>query len=258
LGDKGFAALNEYIKANPNNPYSGMTASAGTPADALSNYLSAYGVSDLPVQGQIQADQLQAQQGAANFQNLLDTLSAVAQQGASSRGAESEMAQLLFNTGLGQERAGYTSQAENARAQALAALQQAMYQSRFGVEQDRMNLANQLAQAVAAAGGTVTPSTAPVVPPQDDAAALAAQAAARQAAESKTRVNPSPSSSPVVPPPVTQKPIEALAARAAAATTANNPQLANKIEKFIEKNPNAGIKKIEKEFPKIAAQIRGK
>jgi|GEM_PF-4600292 len=154
LGDAGYSALNAYLAANPNNPYAGMTASAGTPADALSNYLSAYGVSDLPVQGQIQADQLQAQQGAANYQNLLDTLGAVAQQGAGSRGAESQMAQLLFNTGLGQERAGYQSQAENARAQALAALQQAMYESRLRVEQDRMNLANQLAQSIAAAGGS--------------------------------------------------------------------------------------------------------
>jgi hypothetical protein len=59
------------------------------------------------VQGQIQADQLQAQQGAGNFQNLTDVLSGVAQQGAASRGAESQMAQLMFDTGLGQDRAGY-------------------------------------------------------------------------------------------------------------------------------------------------------
>jgi hypothetical protein len=82
------------------------------------------------------------------FQNLIDVLGGVAQQGAGSRGAESQMAQLLFNTGLGQDRAGYTSQAENAQAQALAALQQAMFQSRFGVEGDRNNLANQLAQSI--------------------------------------------------------------------------------------------------------------
>jgi hypothetical protein len=84
-----------------------MTAQVGSAPDALSNYLSAYGVSDAPVQGQIQADQLQAQQGAGNFQNLIDVLSGVAQQGAGSRGAESQMAQLMFDTGLGQDRAGY-------------------------------------------------------------------------------------------------------------------------------------------------------
>lgn len=149
LGDTGFNALNAYLQANPNNPYAGMTAQVGSAPDALTNYLSAYGVSDAPVRGQIQADQLQAQQGAGNFQNLIDVLSGVAQQGASSRGAESEMAQLLFNTSLGQDRAGYTGQANNAQAAALAQLQQQMYGDRFGVEQNRNTLAQQLAQTVA-------------------------------------------------------------------------------------------------------------
>ena len=153
LGTTGFNALNQYLAENQNNPYAGMQASVGSAPDALSSYLSAYGVSDQPVQGQIQADQLQAQQGAGNYQNLIDLLGATAQQGAASRGAESQMAQLLFNTGLGQDRAGYTSQAENAQAQALAALQQQMFQSRFGVEGDRNNLANQLVQTILNAGG---------------------------------------------------------------------------------------------------------
>jgi hypothetical protein len=155
LGASGFNALNQYLQANPNNPYAGMQASVGSAPDALSSYLSAYGVSDQPVQGQIQADQLQAQQGAGNYQNLIDVLSGVAQQGAGSRGAESQMAQLLFNTGLGQDRAGYRSQAENAQAQSLAALQQAMAQSRLSVEGDRNSLANQLAMAVIQNGGNL-------------------------------------------------------------------------------------------------------
>ena len=153
LGASGFDALNQYLQANPNNPYAGMTAQVGSAPDALSQYLNAYGVSDVPVRGQIQADQLQAQQGAGNFQNLIDVLSGVAQQGAGSRSAEAQMAELLFGTSLGQDRAGYRSQAENAQAQALAALQQAMAQSRFGVEGDRNSLANQLAQSIITAGG---------------------------------------------------------------------------------------------------------
>jgi hypothetical protein len=164
LGDTGFNALNAYLQANPNNPYAGMTAQVGSAPDALTNYLSAYGVSDAPVQGQIQADLLQAQQGAGNFQNLIDVLSGVAQQGAGSRGAESEMAQLLFNTSLGQDRAGYTSQANNAQAAALAQLQQQMYGDRFGVEQNRNTLAQQLAQTVAELTGNAP--TGPV--PEED------------------------------------------------------------------------------------------
>lgn len=172
LGDTGFSALNAYLQANPNNPYAGMQAQVGSAPDAMSQYLGAYGVSDTPVQGQIRADQLQAQQGAGNFQNLIDVLSGVAQQGAGSRGAESQMAQLLFNTGLGQERAGYQSQASNAQAAALAQLQQQMFQSRFGVEGDRNNLSNQLAQAVIQAGG--------------NADGTDAAAAAKAAADAKT------------------------------------------------------------------------
>lgn len=155
LGQTGFNALNQYLQANPNNPYATMRAQVGSAPDALSNYLSAYGVSDMPVRGQIEADQLQAQQGAANYQNLIDVLSGVAQQGAGSRGAEAQMAELLFGTGLGQERAGYRSQAENAQAQALAALQQAMFQSRFGVEGDRAAYARQLAENIINAGGNI-------------------------------------------------------------------------------------------------------
>ena len=155
LGDSGYRALNAYLGANPNNPYAGMQAGVGSAPDALTQYLSAYGVSDQPVQGQIQADQLQAQQGAGNYQNLIDILSGVAQSGASSRGAESAMGQNLFNTSLGQERAGYQGAATNAQQQALNALQQQMFQSRFGVENDRNSLANQLAQQIITAGGTV-------------------------------------------------------------------------------------------------------
>jgi hypothetical protein len=192
LGTTGFNALNQYLAQNQNNPYAGMQASVGSAPDALSNYLSAYGVSDQPVQGQIQADQLQAQQGAGNYQNLIDLLGANAQQGAASRGAESQMAQLLFNTGLGQDRASYTSQAANAQAQALAALQQQMFQSRFGVESDRNSLASQLRRELIGLGGTgnetATPPAVvpPVVPPVVNpnlTPEILAQLAARRRAE---------------------------------------------------------------------------
>lgn len=159
LGTEGYRALNQYLAQNQNNPYAGMQATIGSAPDALSSYLSAYGVSDQPVQGQIQADQLQAQQGAGNYQNLINLLSAVAQQGNTSRGAESQMSQLMFDTNLGQERAGYQSQASNAQAQALAALQQQMAERQFGVESNRGTVANELARVLAEING---------LPPEED------------------------------------------------------------------------------------------
>ena len=41
LGDKGYSALNEYLTANPNNPYANINAQVGSAPDALSQYLSA-------------------------------------------------------------------------------------------------------------------------------------------------------------------------------------------------------------------------
>jgi hypothetical protein len=156
LGDSGYKALNKYLAANQNNPYAGMQATVGSAPDALTQYLSAYGVSDQPVQGQIQADQLQAQQGAGNYQNLINLLSSVAQSGASSRGAESAMGQNLFNTTLGQERAGYKTKAEMAQADAMRQIQEIMYQQRLANESSRNAQMQSLAQALAAAGGNAT------------------------------------------------------------------------------------------------------
>lgn len=154
LGDAGYNALNSYLGQNPNNPYAGMRAQTGSSPDAMEALMSAYGVSAQPVQAQIAADQQTAQQGAGNYQNLLNTLGAVAQSGASSRGAESQMAQLMFNTGLGQERAGYKSQAANAQAKALADLQRQMFEASFGVNNQKAGLASQLQLMVAEMGGT--------------------------------------------------------------------------------------------------------
>jgi hypothetical protein len=155
LGDSGYRALNAYLAANPNDPYAGMQATVGSAPDALTQYLGAYGVSDQPVQGQIQADQLQAQQGAGNFNNLTNVLSAIAQSGASSRGAESAMGQNLFNTELGSERAGYQGKAATQQQTALNSLQQQLYRDRMEQESARSALANQLIMQILAANGDV-------------------------------------------------------------------------------------------------------
>ena len=165
LGDSGYDALNKYLSANQNDPYAGMQATVGSAPDALTQYLSAYGVSDQPVRGQIQADQLQAQQGAGNYQNLINLLSSVAQSGASSRGAESAMGQNLFNTTLGQERAGYKTKAEMAQADAMRQIQEIMYQQRLANESSRNAQMQSLAQALAAAGGNPTGGGGPAPAP---------------------------------------------------------------------------------------------
>ena len=236
VGDAGFRALNTYLGANPNNPYANMRAQVGSAPDAMSQYLGAYGVSDMPVQGQIRADELQSQQDAGNFQNLIDVLSGVAQQGAASRGAESQMAQNFFNTTLGQDRAGYRGQAENAQATALAALQQRIFDSQFSVEQDRNSLANQLAEKILDLGGDINnfdgfedptlKETDPGVKETDPGG-------------SNTGTDTGPTYKPALQTLVNKIP------------ALKNPALVKRIETFAKKNPNATKAQLRKVFPNL-------
>jgi len=221
LTGKGYSALQDYLTQNPNNPYAGVQVSAGTAPDAMEQILSAYGVSADPVRAQVAAEQAAAQQGAAGFQNLLNTLGGVAQQSDASRLAEMMMAQNLAKTTLGQQRMGYESQAAQAQAQALADMQARLAEARLAQEAAAEERRTGIEDILAGAGADPT-----VVEDEN---------------KDKTDAPAKP-----------QKPIDALKARMETA----NPTLKAKIEAFVEKNPKAGIKKIEKAFPKIAKKIK--
>jgi hypothetical protein len=79
------------------------------------------------------------------------------------------MGQNLFNTTLGQERAGYQTKAEMAHADAMRQIQEQMYQQRLANESSRNAQMQQLAQALAATGGSTASGgvapLAPVTPP---------------------------------------------------------------------------------------------
>lgn len=221
LTGKGYSALQQYLTQNPNNPYAGVQVSAGQAPDAMEQILSAYGVSADPVRAQVAAEQAASEQGAAGFQNLLNTLGGVAQQSDASRLAEMMMAQNLAQTTLGQQRFGYQTQAAQAQAQALSDLQNRLAQARLEQESGAESRRQGIEDAIAAAGGDI---------PQDTEGG------------DKQDATQAPA----------QKPVDALKARAATA----NPDLKKKINQFVKANPNAGIKKIEKAFPKIAAKIK--
>ena len=226
LTGEGYSALQQYLTQNPNNPYAGVQVSAGTAPDAMEQILSAYGVSADPVRAQVAAEQAAAEQGAAGFQNLLNTLGGVAQQSDASRLAEMMMAQNLAQTTLGQQRFGYESQAAQAQAQALADMQARLAEARLAQEADASKRREQIEDTLAVAGAD------PTVPPPPD--------------------NKGPDKDKENAPAKPQKPIDVLKARMETA----NPTLKAKIEAFVEKNPKAGIKKIEKAFPKIASKIK--
>lgn len=155
LTTKGYGALEEFLRQNPNNPYANVQVSAGTAPDAMEQILSAYGVSADPVRAQVAAEQAAAEQGAAGFQNLLSTLGGAAQQADLSRLAEMQMARTLAGETLGTQRATFSSQAEQARANALAQIEAQLAQARLEQEAAALARRQSMEDAIAAAGGTI-------------------------------------------------------------------------------------------------------
>jgi len=131
----------------------------------------------------------------------------------------------LAQTTLGQQRAGFESQASRAQADALAQIQAQLAQARLEQEAAAEERRQRIEDTIASAGET------PRGPVEDGSQEGDKQDGAQAPA---------------------QKPVDALKARAATA----NPDLKKKINQFVKANPNAGIKKIEKAFPKIAAKIK--
>jgi hypothetical protein len=155
LTTQGYGALEQFLRANPNNPYANVQVSAPEAPDAMQQILSAYGVAAEPVLAQVAAEQAAAQQGAAGFQNLLSTLGGAAQQADLSRLAEMEMARTLAGQTLGTQRATFSSQAEQARANALAEIEAQLAQARIQQEAAAIARRQQIEDAIAAAGGTI-------------------------------------------------------------------------------------------------------
>ena len=155
LAKTGYRDLQTYLEQNPNNPYAGMRAQVGAAPDALEQILSAYGVSAEPVRAQVAAEQAAAQQGAAGFQNLLDVLGGAAAQADLSRLAEMQMGQRLAAETLTGQRATFQSQAERARADALAQIEAQLAQARLDAESAAIARRQQIEDAIAAAGGAI-------------------------------------------------------------------------------------------------------
>jgi len=163
LVDTGYGALQSYLQQNQNNPYAGLSAQMPAVTNPMEGYLNAYGAMSPDIANQIQAEQLAGQQSAGAFQSLIDVLGANAKSNDLSRLAESRMAQNMANTGLGAQRASYTSQAGNARQQSLAALAQQIAQSKFEQEQAAGNRKQSIIDAIIAAGGSIPQPPPPPV-----------------------------------------------------------------------------------------------
>jgi hypothetical protein len=147
----GYQNLQDYLTQNPNNPYQGMQATVGTASNPLEQFLTGYGAMTPDVQGQVAAEQLAGQQGGQAFNDLVNILNRQAQQGDISRLAEAKMAGNMASTGLGQQRAGYESQAANQKQSGINALmdqiQQAQLQEKIRQQKAKQDIIDALTQA---------------------------------------------------------------------------------------------------------------
>ena len=151
----GYGNLNTYLNANQINPYANLQQQSSPVNNAMANYLSAYGVSNDPVNQQVQASQMANQQGADSYNQLQQLMSANQLSNNQSNLGLSQMAQNYATTGLGSQRAAYQANAESSRAAAMRALQQQIEDARFGVEQDAGNARTELEKLILGLGGSL-------------------------------------------------------------------------------------------------------
>ena len=156
----GYGDLNKYLNANQGNPYANLQQQVSPVNNAMANYLSAYGVSNDPVNQQVQASQMANQQGADSYNQLQQLMSANQLANNQSNLDVSQMAQNYATTGLGAQRAGYQANADSARTSAMNQLMDQINEARYGVEQDAGTRKNALEEAIIAAGGSLDGSTA--------------------------------------------------------------------------------------------------
>ena len=179
----GYGDLNQYLNSNQSNPYANIQQQSSPVSNAMANYLSAYGVSNDPVNQQVQASQMANQQGADSFNQLQQLMSANQLANNQSNLGLSQMAQNYATTGLVSQRAGYQANADTARTSAMNQLMDQINQSRFDVEQDAGTRRNALEEAIINAGGAVDGSIAgPGVNAQPVAAGSATSRAQQVAA----------------------------------------------------------------------------
>lgn len=182
----GYGDLDKYLTANQSNPYANLQQQVSPVNNAMANYLSAYGVSNDPVNQQVQASQMANQQGADSFNQLQQLMSANQLANNQSNLGLSQMARNYATTGLGSQRAGYQANADASRADALNSANQSrtsglnsvessrmgamnqlmdqINQARYGVEQDAGTRKNALEEAIIAAGGSTSATAADVNP----------------------------------------------------------------------------------------------
>lgn len=262
----GYDALRNYLGANPMQAYAQTQRAVPTVQQGiLDQYMASRGINAAPAQAGQDVVNAQLAAQAGNYNQLLNVLTGAESQQNASRAAEEQMARALAGTQLEALYGSQTAGLEQQRLAALNDLANRISAARLQNERDRIAREQQLQDAIAKLLGT---GLFPARPQEQGGADTGGGTTGGGTTGGGTTgggttgggttgggttgggtTGGAASVAPV-------RPIDALAERAAKAEAAGNTRLADRIEKFIETNPNAGIKKIEKEFPQIGAAIR--
>lgn len=231
---QGFDVLRNYLTANPAQAYAlAQRAVPTVTQNALAQYMQSQGVSPASAQAAVDQANLQALGGATNYNQLLGVLAASEAAGQQSRLTEEQLARSLAGAQL---QSIYGAGRAGVEAEQLSALNQLATQisnARIAAAQQQANQDQAIQNALATIYGTgyVTP------PPADTGTS----------GTTGTTGGVEPGAGFVQP---TVTPVERLAAQVVNAT---NKALVNKVNTFIDKNPNATQAQIAKAFPKLAA-----
>jgi hypothetical protein len=148
MTSNAYNALDAYLKANQTNPYENYQSSYTPSQNAMSSYLDAYGVSNDPVNQQVQAQNVAGQQGADAFAELNKVLGSIANQSNLSRLAESQFGRTGATTALSSQRAGYESNADMVRQNALQKLLEQSQTQGFDAGNSQQDALNNLLTAI--------------------------------------------------------------------------------------------------------------
>jgi hypothetical protein len=222
----GYDTLRNYLAQNAPTAFANALQAAQAAPTApvvndIAQYMTNQGVNAAGAQPGLLAAQAAAQGGAANYEGLLNILAGQEKAGQASRLAEEQMGRTLAGSNLSallnQQQGTLTS----SQLQALAQVQAQDAAARLAAQQQataREQALQDALNALLGTGYTTATGGAPTIPNA----------------------------------PVVASPIQKLAAL----PITNNPTLKKDVAKFVAANPNASIAKIEKKFPRLAANIK--
>jgi len=269
LTQTGYSNLMNYLARTPPTAFAQAQRAVPTITQSgLGQYMAGQGVSPAAAQEAATLANIQAAGGASNYNQLLNVLAAQEQAAQASRQREAEMGLATQLATLQNIYGGATSGLEQSRLSALAELASRVSNARLLAQREATARNQAIQDAIAAllasgligtgttgggtTGGGTTGGGTTGGGTTGGGTTGGGTTGGGTTGGGTTGGGTTGGAAPVAP----VRPIDALAERAAKAEAAGNTRLADRIENFIEANPNAGIKKIEKEFPQIGAAIR--